>query len=140
MAQMQSITTLRTLEDDMRGIGERARAAAAHMREATTESKNQALLAAADAIMATREKILAANTEDMRAAETRELSPALMDRLRLDHARIEAMSQGLREVAALPDPVGRELAHWIQPNGLDITRIATPIGVLAIIYESRPNV
>src|SRR5262249_15211174 len=82
----------------------------------------------------------AANDKDMRAAEARDLTPALLDRLKLDSKRIEAMAKGVAEVAALPDPVGRELARWKRPNGLDIARISTPIGVIGIIYESRPNV
>jgi glutamate-5-semialdehyde dehydrogenase len=121
-------------------MGERARAVAVVLREASTKSKNDALLAASKAIRADKEKILAANDDDMRAGEARGLSPALLDRLRLDGERIETMAQGVAEVAALRDPVGRELARWTRPNGLDIARIATPIGVLAIIYESRPNV
>ncbi len=124
----------------MHAIGERAKAAAACLREASTEAKNDALLASLEAIRAGNKKIIAANSDDMRAAEARGLSPALLDRLRLDDERIEKMASGLREIAALPDPVGRELARWTRPNGLDITRVATPIGVLAIIYESRPNV
>jgi glutamate-5-semialdehyde dehydrogenase len=76
----------------------------------------------------------------MRGGASRNLTPALMDRLKLDAKRIEAMAKGLAEVAALPDPVGRELARWTRPNGLDIARISTPIGVIGIIYESRPNV
>jgi glutamate-5-semialdehyde dehydrogenase len=129
-----------TLEAEMDAMGGRARAAAAMLREASTESKNNALLAASKAIRANKEKILAANDDDIRAGETGDLSPALIDRLRLDDKRVEAMAQGVAEVAALPDPVGRELARWTRPNGLDIARVATPIGVLAIIYESRPNV
>ena len=128
------------LELEMQAIGENARAAAGVLREATTDLKNKALLAAAEVIRAHREKILAANTADLRAAEASGLSPALLDRLRLDGERIEAMARGVAEIAALPDPVGRELARWTRPNGLDIARVATPIGVLGIIYESRPNV
>jgi glutamate-5-semialdehyde dehydrogenase len=124
----------------MHAMGERARVAAAVLREASTESKNNALLAASRAIRADKDKILSANDDDMRAGEARGLSPALLDRLRLDGKRVDAMAQGAAEVAALPDPVGRELARWTRPNGLDIARVATPIGVLAIIYESRPNV
>ena len=140
MASTPSITIAPTLEEEMRAIGEKARAAAALLREASSESKARALLVAAEAILAGKEKILAANSEDLRSAESRHLSPALLDRIRLDPARMEAMSRGLREVAGLPDPVGRELSRWTRPNGLDIARVATPIGVLAIIYESRPNV
>lgn len=126
------------LEMEMQAIGDRARVAAGVLREAASDLKNKALQAAAEAIRSHREKILAANEADMHAAEA--TSPALLDRLCLDDERIEAMARGVAEIAALPDPVGRELARWTRPNGLDIARVATPIGVLGIIYESRPNV
>src|SRR6185437_1030460 len=100
--------------------------------------KNKALRAAAAAIRARANEIAAANAKDMSTATG--LTPALRDRLMLDTKRIEAMAKGVEDVAALPDPVGRELARWTMPNGLDIARIATPIGVIAMIYESRPNV
>jgi glutamate-5-semialdehyde dehydrogenase len=128
------------LEAEIQAIGQRARAAATVLRTAFSESKNAALLAASEAIRTNLDHILAANEKDLRAAGEQNLSAALLDRLRLNDERIEAMARGLQEIAALPDPVGRELARWRRPNGLDITRIATPIGVLAIIYESRPNV
>ena len=128
------------LEAEMFALGRAAREAAAKLRDASTGAKNKALLAAADAIRAHQNKILAANDEDMRSAASRNLSLALMDRLKLDAKRIEATAKGVADVAALPDPVGRELARWTRPNGLDIARVATPIGVLGIIYESRPNV
>jgi len=129
-----------TLEAEMFALGRAARDAAAKLRNASTEVKNKALLAAADAIRANQNKVLAANDEDMRSAASRNLSPALIDRLKLDAKRVEATAKGVADVAALPDPVGRELARWKRPNGLDIARVATPIGVLGIIYESRPNV
>jgi glutamate-5-semialdehyde dehydrogenase len=129
-----------TLEAEMFALGRAAREAAAKLRVASTESKNTALIAAADAIRAHQNRILAANAEDMKSAASRNLSPALMDRLKLDQKRIEATAKGVADVAGLPDPVGRELARWRMPNGLDIARVATPIGVLGIIYESRPNV
>ena len=128
------------LEARMLAMGRAAREAAAALREASTGQKNKALLTAADAIRAGQAQILAANEEDMRAAAARDLSPALLDRLKLDPARIEATAKAVAEVASLPDPVGRELARWTRPNGLDIARISTPIGVIGIIYESRPNV
>ena len=128
------------LEREMLAMGQAARSAAAAMREADPAQKNKALLAAAEAIPAAQTEILAANDEDMRAAAARNLSPALMDRLKLDAKRIEATAKGVADVAALPDPVGRELARWKRPNGLDIARVSTPIGVIGIIYESRPNV
>jgi len=129
-----------TLEAEMRAMGHAARDAAAALREASTTQKNTALLAAAAAIRATQLQILAANEEDMRAAAARNLTPALLDRLKLDAKRVEATAQAVADVASLPDPVGRELARWRRPNGLDIARISTPIGVIGIIYESRPNV
>jgi glutamate-5-semialdehyde dehydrogenase len=128
------------LEAEMLAMGRAARDAAAHLREASTKVKNRALIAAADAIRAAEAQILAANDEDMRVAIGRDLGPALLDRLKLDGKRIEATAKGVAEVAALPDPVGRELARWKRPNGLDIARVSTPIGVIGIIYESRPNV
>ncbi len=129
-----------TLEAEMQAMGRAARDAAAALREASSEQKNKALLAAAAAIRAAKAAILAANEEDMRAAAARNLTPALLDRLKLDDKRIEATAQAVADVASLPDPVGRELARWRRPNGLDISRVSTPIGVIGIIYESRPNV
>ena len=131
---------LSALEAEMLAIGRAARDAAAALREASTEQKNRALLAAADAIRSDQAKILAANDTDMKAAAERNLTTALLDRLKLDAKRVEATAKGVAEVATLPDPVGRELARWKRPNGLDITRVSTPIGVIGIIYESRPNV
>jgi glutamate-5-semialdehyde dehydrogenase len=131
---------LGSLEAQMLAIGRAAREAAAVLREASAESKSRALLAAADVIRARKAAILAANEEDMRAGAARNLTPAALDRLKLDGKRIEAMVKSLADVAALQDPVGRVLARWTRPNGLDISRVATPIGVLGIIYESRPNV
>jgi glutamate-5-semialdehyde dehydrogenase len=128
------------LDAVMNAMGRAARDAAVPLREASAALKNKALLAAAAAIRAHAGEILAANDEDMRAARTRDLSPALLDRLKLDAKRVAATAKGVADVAALPDPVGRELARWTPPNGLDIARVATPIGVIGIIYESRPNV
>jgi glutamate-5-semialdehyde dehydrogenase len=128
------------LSGEMLALGKRAKDASRALREATTETKNKALRAAAAAIRTRAKEILAANAQDMRDGKAANLSPALLDRLMLDDKRIEAMAKAVEDVAALPDPVGRELAHWTVPSGLDITRIATPIGVIAMIYESRPNV
>ena len=128
------------LKSEMLALGRRARDAARVLREASSETKNEALHAAADAIRAHAAAILAANAKDMNEAASEKLTPALLDRLLLDDKRIAAMAKGIEDVAALPDPVGRELARWTMPNGLDIQRIATPIGVIAMIYESRPNV
>jgi glutamate-5-semialdehyde dehydrogenase len=98
------------------------------------------LRAAASALRAHTKDILAANTEDLAKAKANGISASMLDRLALDEKRIEAMAKGVEDVAALPDPVGRELSRWTRPNGLDISRVATPIGVIGIIYESRPNV
>jgi len=128
------------LKNEMLALGRRAREAARVLREAPTGTKNKALHAAADAIRAHAAAILAANAKDINEAASAKLTPALLDRLLLDDKRIAAMAKGIEDVAALPDPVGREMARWTMPNGLDIQRIATPIGVIAMIYESRPNV
>lgn len=127
-----------TLSDEMLALGRSAKGAAHSLREASTDTKNKALCAAAAAIRARANEIAAANAKDMSTATG--LTPALRDRLMLDTKRIEAMAKGVEDIAQLPDPVGRELARWTMPNGLDIARIATPIGVIAMIYESRPNV
>ena len=124
----------------MHEVGQRARSAASVLATTTTEKKNEALMAAAAAIRAETESLLAANKKDLQAAAKRNLTPAIMDRLTLDPDRIEAMAAGLEAIAALPDPVGETIARWQRPNGLEISRIRTPLGVIAIIYESRPNV
>jgi glutamate-5-semialdehyde dehydrogenase len=124
----------------MLALGHAARSAARSMREATTDTKNKALRAAASALRAHTKDILAANAEDLAKAKANGISASMLDRLALDEKRIEAMAKGVEDVAALPDPVGRELSRWTRPNGLDISRVATPIGVIGIIYESRPNV
>ena len=126
------------IEQVMAGIGRMARSATRAMREASTAQKNAALAAAAAAIRQSEARILEANARDLEAAAG--LSPAAIDRLRLDAKRVEAIAGALDAVCGLPDPVGRELARWKRPNGLDIARIATPIGVIGIIFESRPNV
>ena len=128
---------IRTL---MSAIGERARQAASVLAFAATDAKNQALLAAADAILAETPAILAANAEDIAAAKTRGISSAFLDRLTVTQARLAGVAQGLRDIAALPDPVGTVMAEWQRPNGLDISRVRTPLGVIGVIFESRPNV
>lgn len=128
-----------TIETVMADIGARARAAASVMALATTEAKNRALTLAAAAIRRDADRILEANRRDVEAARGR-LSETMIDRLALDAKRVESIARGLEEVAALPDPVGTSLARWSRPNGLDIERVRVPIGVIGIIYESRPNV
>ncbi|SDH10117.1 glutamate-5-semialdehyde dehydrogenase [Roseospirillum parvum] len=128
------------LKQTMDDLGRRARAAAALLATTAGADKDRALIAAADELVRAEEEIVAANALDMAAGEEKGLSKALLDRLLLTPERIAAMAKGLREIAALPDPVGRELARWQRPNGLDIARIAVPLGVIGVIYESRPNV
>jgi glutamate-5-semialdehyde dehydrogenase len=135
-------TALRTddLDSRMTALGRAARAAARMLATTPTAVKDKALLAAAAALRSGEADILAANAEDMAAATVRGLSAALLDRLALDGRRVEAMAAGLEAIAALPDPVGTEIARWTRPNGLDIARVRVPLGVIGIIYESRPNV
>ncbi len=121
-------------------LGRAARNAARVLAACATGAKNRALQAAAERVRATAGAILDANARDLDAARGRGLHGALLDRLLLDQRRLEAVAAGLEQVASLPDPVGRELARWIRPNGLDIARVAVPIGVIGVIYESRPNV
>jgi glutamate-5-semialdehyde dehydrogenase len=121
-------------------IGRRARIAAAALALASAEAKVAALREAARVVRARRGEILAANARDLDEAESAGLSPALRDRLALDPKRLEAIAAGLEAIADLPDPVGRMLASWTRPNGLAIERVAVPLGVIGIIYESRPNV
>jgi glutamate-5-semialdehyde dehydrogenase len=124
----------------MREIGAKARAAARQVANAPAEKKNRALLAGARILRERANAILAANALDCADARAKALSDALIDRLTLNPARIEAMARGLEEVADLPDPVGRVLATYTRPNGLVIERVSTPLGVVGVIYESRPNV
>ncbi len=116
-----------------------ARNAKSAVGQLTTEQKNEALLAMADALEARQTEILAANTQDLAAAQGH-ISAVMLDRLRLTPARIQAMAQGIREVAVLPDPVGQVLEEHTRPDGLNIQKVSVPMGVIAIIYESRPNV
>ncbi|MDJ0934968.1 MAG: glutamate-5-semialdehyde dehydrogenase [Kiloniellales bacterium] len=128
------------LQSEMEAIGAAAKAAAARLAIATTAAKNAALEAAAAALRSESASILEANARDMAAGRDKGLTPALLDRLELTPERIEAMAKGLEDIARLPDPVGRTLAEWERPNGLKIARVAVPLGVVGIIYESRPNV
>ena len=124
----------------MRRLGEAALAARSVLAAAPRSQKDAALLAAAAALRSHQAELLAANALDMAQAEDKDLSAAMLDRLRLDPSRLEAMARGLEDIAALPDPVGRILEERRRPNGLSIARIAVPLGVIGIIYESRPNV
>jgi glutamate-5-semialdehyde dehydrogenase len=124
----------------MRHLGVSARSAAVQLASASRREKDAALHQAAHLLQARTADILAANARDLAAGTARGLSGAMLDRLKLDDGRIAAMAQGLRDIAALPDPVGQIIAAWDRPNGLHIERVRTPIGVIGVIYESRPNV
>ncbi|MFZ2018803.1 MAG: glutamate-5-semialdehyde dehydrogenase [Methyloceanibacter sp.] len=121
-------------------MGRLAREAAHALALAPTEAKNRALEAMAARLEANAEKILNANVQDLDAARAKGRDQAFLDRLMLDTARVAAMAKGIREVAALPDPVGQVIASWTRPNGLEISRVRVPLGVIGIVYESRPNV
>lgn len=127
------------MKELMRSMGQKAKAAARILSSATREQKDAALKAAAKLIREHAEELLAANKADMDALSP-ETSAAMRDRLLLNPERIEAMAKGLDDIAALPDPVGKKLAEWTRPNGLVITRVSVPLGVIGVIYESRPNV
>jgi glutamate-5-semialdehyde dehydrogenase len=126
--------------DLMTEIGQKARVAAAELACASSERKAAALIAAADAVWRRRQEIFDANTLDLDAADQRGITPAMRDRLRLDDTRLRGIVDALRQIAEQKDPVGRILAEWDRPNGLHIQRVATPLGVVGVIYESRPNV
>ena len=128
------------LREQMLALGRRARAAADQLTRTSGEVRNAALRAAAASIRSRAKPILEANARDMAAAEARGLSQAMLDRLMLDDKRIEAMAAGVEAIAALDDPIGRVIAEWDRPNGLRIQRVRVPLGVIGIIYESRPNV
>ena len=136
-ANLQPLTEVKAL---MRGMGEAAVAAGPALALADAACKNRALAAAAAAIRARATDIIAANDEDARVARGAQISGAMLDRLKLDAKRVEAMARGIEEIAALADPVGTVSAEWTRPNGLRIQRVRVPLGVIGIIYESRPNV
>jgi glutamate-5-semialdehyde dehydrogenase len=121
-------------------MGRRAREAARGLALASTETKNAGLLAMAARIEADAGKILEANAQDVEAARAKGRDAAFLDRLSLNAARVAAMAQGLREIAELADPIGQVMARWTRPNGLEISRVRVPLGVVGIVYESRPNV
>jgi glutamate-5-semialdehyde dehydrogenase len=137
-------TAKQTVADDLRermfALGRAARTAAAVLAQTSSDVKRSVLEAAANELRRSRAAVLAANSEDVADAKTRGLSAALVDRLALDDKRIEATAAGLETVAALDDPVGQVIAEWQRPNGLKISRVRVPLGVIGIIYESRPNV
>ena len=121
-------------------LGHRARDAARILALASTAAKDEALTRAADLLVDRADEILAANTQDVGRAETAGTTATVVDRLRLTEARVAAMAGGLRTVAGLPDPVGEVVEGWVRPNGLRIRRVRVPLGVVAIVYENRPNV
>ena len=122
------------------GLGARVKAASRELAKASTAAKDEALLGAADLLVARTDEILAANRADIEAAELAGVSATVIDRLRLDPQRVQGMAGGLAQVAGLPDPVGEVIDGWVRPNGLRIQRVRVPLGVVAIIYENRPNV
>ena len=128
------------IPDLMADIGTRAKAAGKTLASATAQAKTAALNAAGDAVWAARGDIIAANAKDMAYGRDKGLSAAMLDRLMLDDDRIQGMVDGLRSVAAQDDPVGAVMDEWTQPTGLNIRRVRTPLGVIGVIYESRPNV
>jgi glutamate-5-semialdehyde dehydrogenase len=124
----------------MTELGSRAKAASKALALASTAAKDAALLAAADVLLERTDDVLRANAEDVERAEQQGTTATVVDRLRLTPARVESMASGLRQVAALPDPVGEVVEGWVRPNGLRIEKVRVPLGVVAIIYENRPNV
>src|SRR5438874_10835984 len=128
------------LQGEILDFGKRAREAARVLARMSTEQKNEALRAMADELCAKTETILEANGRDLETAKADGLSSAMIDRLTLNPKRIRGMAEGIRQVAQLEDPVGKVIAEWTRPNGLRISKVRVPIGVIGIIYESRPNV
>ncbi len=133
-------TNIAAIDHMMSEMGRAAVVAARVLAQAATAQKNQALHAAAAALRQHRAAVLTANSQDMAAARAGHTTTALLDRLLLDEARIEAMAGGMEDIAALPDPIGTVLAEWTRPNGLQIQSVRVPLGVVGIVYESRPNV
>ncbi|MEI8342999.1 MAG: glutamate-5-semialdehyde dehydrogenase [Verrucomicrobiota bacterium] len=129
-----------TLQEQILDLGKRAHAASRLLARASTQQKDEALRVMADELIARSESILAANAKDVTKAQADGLSGAMLDRLTLTPKRVEGMAEGIREVAALADPVGEMIRQWTRPNGIEISKVRVPIGVVGIIYESRPNV
>ncbi|NTJ43427.1 glutamate-5-semialdehyde dehydrogenase [Agrobacterium larrymoorei] len=136
----QAVKQSQNIDALMMDIGAQAKAASRPLSIASADQKNRALLAMASAIDASVDKILEANVKDVDAAEKAGITGSFIDRLKLDPSRIAAMSAGIRAIAALADPVGEVMSAWDRPNGLKIERVRTPLGVIGVIYESRPNV
>ena len=128
------------LKETIYDLGKRARAASKQLAQLSSAQKNAGLLAMADELLASQEVLLAANAQDVERSTAERLSGAMIDRLTLTPARIVAMAEGIRTVAALPDPVGQTITQWTRPNGIQISKVRVPIGVVGIIFESRPNV
>jgi glutamate-5-semialdehyde dehydrogenase len=139
-ARVKTIEGSSDIAAAMRDIGRRARAAARVLALAPAEQKNRALAAMAAALRARKREILAANAEDLAEAKAADATAAFLDRLSLNDARVAAMADGIDMVRALPDPVGEVTESWTRPNGMTIERVRVPLGVIAVIYESRPNV
>jgi glutamate-5-semialdehyde dehydrogenase len=137
---LDTVSNQNSVEGLMLDIGRRARAAARPLAIASTEAKNKALLAMADALVKAEAEILSANAIDLKNAAESGVAASFIDRLTLNSARVAAIAQSMREIAALPDPVGTVITEWDRPNGLHIERVRTPLGVIGVIYESRPNV
>ena len=134
------MTDMMTNRELMMTLGQAARDAAKVLSQAPTRQKNEALMAMATKIRRSAADILAENARDLENAKAKDMKASFVDRLTLNEARLEAMAKGLEEIAALPDPVGQVMAQWTRPNGLAFSRVRVPIGVIGIIYESRPNV
>jgi len=137
---LDTVSNLNSVDGLMLDIGRRARAAARPLAIASTEAKNKALFAMADALVKAEADILAANAIDLKNAAESGVAASFIDRLTLNSARVTAIAQSMREIAELPDPVGTVITEWDRPNGLHIERVRTPLGVIGVIYESRPNV
>ena len=137
---MQNTVSSEEMKAELFRMGGSAKDASRKLSVASSEEKNKWLTAMADAIDSQAAVIMEANAKDMKAGEASGLSPAMLDRLRLDPKRLKSMSDGLRHVVTLPDPVGITLESFKRPNGLEIEKVSVPIGVISIIYESRPNV
>ncbi|MCE3233791.1 MAG: glutamate-5-semialdehyde dehydrogenase [Rickettsiaceae bacterium] len=128
------------MREQMQNIGKKAKAAAAILANADRKAKDFALLEAAKALRERMSEILAENSKDVAEAKAKGMEKAMVERLTIDEKKVESMAKGLEEIAELNDPVGKEISSWDRPNGLNISRVGVPLGVIGIIYESRPNV